>query len=38
MPLVYELTDGFRPRTPGGQYLDPQAAAAGAAAVKNQGR
>src|ERR1700728_2668262 len=38
MPLVYELTDGFRPRTPGGRYLDPQAAAAGAAAVKNQGR
>ena len=28
MPLVYELTDGFRPRTPGGRYLDPQAAAA----------
>src|SRR5580704_10928267 len=38
MPLVYELTGGFRPLTPGGRYLDPQAAAAGAAAVKNQGR
>ena len=38
MPLVYEMTDGFRPQTPGGRYLDPQAAAAGAAAVKNQGR
>jgi 2,3-bisphosphoglycerate-dependent phosphoglycerate mutase len=38
MPLVYELTDGFQPQTPGGRYLDPQAAAAGAAAVRNQGR
>jgi 2,3-bisphosphoglycerate-dependent phosphoglycerate mutase len=38
MPLVYELDDAFRPLTPGGRYLDPQAAAAGAAAVRNQGR
>ena len=38
MPLVYEMTSGFRPQAPGGRYLDPQAAAAGAAAVKNQGR
>jgi 2,3-bisphosphoglycerate-dependent phosphoglycerate mutase len=38
MPLVYEMTAEFRPQTPGGRYLDPQAAAAGAAAVKNQGR
>jgi 2,3-bisphosphoglycerate-dependent phosphoglycerate mutase len=38
MPLVYEMTSGFRPSAPGGRYLDPQAAAAGAAAVKNQGR
>ncbi len=38
MPLVYEMTDDFRPQTPGGRYLDPQAAAAGAAAVRNQGR
>ena len=38
MPLVYEMPDGFRPQTPGGRYLAPKAAAAGAAAVKNQGR
>jgi 2,3-bisphosphoglycerate-dependent phosphoglycerate mutase len=38
MPLVYEINDEFRPETPGGRYLDPQAAAEGAAAVKNQGR
>lgn len=38
MPLVYELDESFRPRTPGGRYLDPEAAAAGAAAVRNQGR
>jgi 2,3-bisphosphoglycerate-dependent phosphoglycerate mutase len=38
MPLVYELDAGYRPRTPGGRYLDPEAAAAGAAAVRNQGR
>jgi 2,3-bisphosphoglycerate-dependent phosphoglycerate mutase len=38
MPLVYELDDSFRPQTPGGRYLDPEAAAAGAAAVRNQGR
>jgi 2,3-bisphosphoglycerate-dependent phosphoglycerate mutase len=38
MPLVYELDSGFRPQTPGGRYLDPEAAAAGAAAVRNQGR
>jgi 2,3-bisphosphoglycerate-dependent phosphoglycerate mutase len=38
MPLVYEMTGDFRPQTPGGRYLDPQAAAAGAAAVKSQGR
>jgi 2,3-bisphosphoglycerate-dependent phosphoglycerate mutase len=38
MPLVYELDDGFQPLTPGGRYLDPQAAAAGAEAVRNQGR
>jgi 2,3-bisphosphoglycerate-dependent phosphoglycerate mutase len=38
MPLVYELDHKFRPTEPGGRYLDPQAAAAGAAAVASQGR
>jgi 2,3-bisphosphoglycerate-dependent phosphoglycerate mutase len=38
IPLVYELDGGFRPASPGGRYLDPQAAAAAAEAVKNQGR
>jgi 2,3-bisphosphoglycerate-dependent phosphoglycerate mutase len=38
MPLVYETDASFRPVSPGGRYLDPQAAAEGAAAVKNQGR
>ncbi len=38
MPLVYELDDAYCPLTPGGRYLDPQAAAAGAEAVRNQGR
>ena len=38
IPLVYELDEGFRPQTAGGRYLDPVAAAAGAAAVKSQGR
>ena len=38
MPLVYELDDSFRPTVPGGRYLDPEAAAAAAAAVANQGR
>ena len=38
IPLRYELDDSFRPAQRGGQYLDPQAAAAAAEAVKNQGR
>ncbi len=38
MPLVYELDDRMRPTAPGGRYLDPEAAAAAAAAVANQGR
>ncbi len=38
MPLVYELDDAFRPLVTGGRYLDPDAAAAAAAAVANQGR
>ena len=37
IPLVYELDDNFEPTTPGA-YLDPEAAAAGAAAVANQGK
>jgi 2,3-bisphosphoglycerate-dependent phosphoglycerate mutase len=38
MPLVYELDDALRPTVKGGRYLDPDAAAAAAAAVANQGR
>ncbi|MBS45095.1 MAG: phosphoglyceromutase [Nocardioides sp.] len=38
MPLLYELDEDFKPVTPGGQYLDPDAAADAAAAVANQGR
>jgi 2,3-bisphosphoglycerate-dependent phosphoglycerate mutase len=38
IPLRYELDASFRPVPPGGQYLDPEAAAAAAEAVKNQGR
>jgi 2,3-bisphosphoglycerate-dependent phosphoglycerate mutase len=38
MPLVYELDDAMVPITKGGTYLDPEAAAAAAAAVANQGR
>lgn len=38
MPLVYELDEDLRPTVPGGRYLDPDAAAAAAAAVANQGR
>lgn len=37
IPLVYELGDDFMPVKPG-QYLDPEAAAAGAAAVAAQGK
>ena len=37
MPLVYEIDDAGRPTGPG-RYLDPEAAAAGAAAVASQGR
>jgi 2,3-bisphosphoglycerate-dependent phosphoglycerate mutase len=36
IPLVYELDDSFMPVRPG-EYLDPEAAAAGAAAVAAQG-
>jgi 2,3-bisphosphoglycerate-dependent phosphoglycerate mutase len=38
IPLLYELDDTFAPATPGGRYLDPEAAATAAEAVKNQGR
>ena len=38
MPLLYELDENFAPIRPGGRYLDPEAAAAAAAAVANQGR
>lgn len=38
MPLVYELDESFRPVTPGGRYLDPEAARSAAEAVANQGR
>jgi 2,3-bisphosphoglycerate-dependent phosphoglycerate mutase len=38
VPLLYELDDAMRPLTVGGEYLDPQAAAAAIEAVRNQGR
>ena len=38
MPLVYRLDENLTPTVKGGEYLDPEAAAAAAAAVANQGR
>jgi 2,3-bisphosphoglycerate-dependent phosphoglycerate mutase len=38
VPLLYQLDESMRPLTPGGEYLDPEAAAAAIEAVKNQGR
>ena len=38
IPLRYDLDADMRPLLPGGTYLDPEAAAAGAAAVASQGR
>lgn len=38
MPLVYRLDDAMQPTVAGGEYLDPEAAAAAADAVANQGR
>lgn len=38
IPLVYRLDENFKPLVRGGEYLDPEAAAAGAAAVANQGK
>jgi len=37
IPLVYELDEDLKPTVLGGRYLDPDAAAAGAAAVAAQG-
>jgi 2,3-bisphosphoglycerate-dependent phosphoglycerate mutase len=37
MPLIYELDEKFRPVQPGGRYLDPEAAAQAAEAVRTQG-
>jgi 2,3-bisphosphoglycerate-dependent phosphoglycerate mutase len=37
IPLVYKLDSNFKPVVAGGEYLDPEAAAAGAAAVAAQG-
>lgn len=38
IPLYYELDEDYKPVTPGGRYLDPEAAAASIEAVKNQGK
>jgi len=38
IPLVYKLDANFKPLIAGGEYLDPDAAAEGAAAVANQGK
>jgi 2,3-bisphosphoglycerate-dependent phosphoglycerate mutase len=38
IPLVYRLDEHLRPLEPGGQYLDPDAAADAIKAVANQGR
>ncbi|MDX6309952.1 MAG: 2,3-bisphosphoglycerate-dependent phosphoglycerate mutase [Nocardioidaceae bacterium] len=38
IPLVYNLDDEMKPVRPGGEYLDPEAAAAAIEAVANQGR
>lgn len=38
IPLRYELDANFKPVVPGGEYLDPAAAAAAINAVANQGR
>ena len=38
IPLRYDLDANLRPTTPGGAYLDPDAAKEAAAAVANQGR
>jgi 2,3-bisphosphoglycerate-dependent phosphoglycerate mutase len=38
IPLLYRLDENLRPHAPGGEYLDPAAAAAAIEEVKNQGR
>jgi 2,3-bisphosphoglycerate-dependent phosphoglycerate mutase len=38
IPLLYDIGPDFRPKVPGGRYLDPQAAVAAAEAVRAQGR
>jgi 2,3-bisphosphoglycerate-dependent phosphoglycerate mutase len=38
IPLLYRLDDALKPEVPGGEYLDPKAAAEAVAAVANQGR
>lgn len=38
IPLVYRLDDRLQPLVPGGEYLDPEAAATAAAAVAAQGK
>jgi len=38
IPLHYKLDENFKPLVRGGEYLDPEAAAAGAAAVASQGK
>ncbi|NMH97723.1 hypothetical protein HF526_10435 [Pseudonocardia sp. K10HN5] len=38
IPLRYDLDEELRPITPGGEYLDPDAAAEAIAAVAAQGR
>lgn len=38
IPLVYKLDENYTPIVAGGEYLDPEAAAAGAAAVASQGK
>ncbi|MEV1292429.1 phosphoglyceromutase [Pseudonocardia sp. NPDC049635] len=38
IPLVYDLDDDLTPLTPGGRYLDPEAAREAIAGVANQGR
>lgn len=38
IPLVYQLDANFKPVTPGGEYLDPEAAAESIQAVANQGK
>ncbi|WP_432558573.1 phosphoglyceromutase [Granulicoccus sp. GXG6511] len=38
IPLYYELDENLKPVTPGGRYLDPEAAKASIEAVKNQGK